>query len=494
MLLSNLPAGRGERRLAFAVIACSTVVFLALAPFAKVQLPPMPAFIPIYQSALVINDLITVVFLLGQRQAARSDALAFLAFGYLFTALMAIMHALSFPGLFAPAGLLGAGPQTTAWLYMFWHSGFSLFVMAYAGYGAAVGPGRPRRRVVLIGGGTVAVLVGSFTFLATRGQTALPVMMHGNQSTTVNHLVVLTVWMLNLAALAAVLLRRSYSVLDLWLLVTLCAWLFDIALSAGLNAGRYDVGFYAGRIYGLAAASFILIVLLVRNGGLYLELVALRESDRRKAEELRRLSTVDPLTGIANRRAFEEALDEEWRRTMRHHTPLSLLMIDVDYFKRFNDSYGHVAGDQCLRRVAQTLAQLARRAGELAARFGGEEFAVLLPQADIAAARRLGELMCQAMREQEIAHEGSAVAPFVTISIGVACIADLPPSAGAQARDGASDEAPGVPGAVWLIETADRALYEAKLTGRNRVIAACQDDVLAASALPAAEMRLSSAA
>jgi hypothetical protein len=85
VLLSNLPAGRGERRLAFAVIACSTVVFLALAPFAKVQLPPMPAFIPIYQSALVINYLITVVFLLGQRQAARSDALALLAFGYLFS-------------------------------------------------------------------------------------------------------------------------------------------------------------------------------------------------------------------------------------------------------------------------------------------------------------------------------------------------------------------------------------------------------------------------
>lgn len=495
MLLANLPAGPGERRLALAVIAGSTGGFLILAPFAQVQLPPLPAFIPIYQSALVINDTITVVFLLGQRQAARSDALALLACGYLFTALMAIMHALSFPGLFAPAGLLGAGPQTTAWLYMFWHSGFSLFVMAYVGYGMAVGTTRrPRRCVVMIGGGLVAALVGSFTLLATRGQALLPVMMHGNQSTTVNHLVVLTVWVLNLAALAVLLLRRPYSVLDLWLLVTLSAWLFDIALSAGLNAGRYDVGFYAGRIYGLAAASFILIVLLVRNGRLYLELVALRESDRSKAEELRRLTTTDSLTGIANRRAFEEALNQEWRRTMRHHTPLSLLMIDVDYFKRFNDSYGHVAGDQCLRTVAQALARLARRAGELAARYGGEEFAVLLPQTDIAAARRLGELMCQAVREQAIAHEGSAVAPFVTISIGVACIAGLPPSAGAQARNGAGDEAPAAAGAVWLVETADRALYEAKLAGRNRVVAACQDDVLAASALPAAEMRLSSAA
>jgi diguanylate cyclase (GGDEF)-like protein len=183
---------------------------------------------------------------------------------------------------------------------------------------------------------------------------------------------------------------------------------------------------------------------------------------------------LDPLTGIANRRAFEEALGQEWRRMMRHRTALSLLMIDVDYFKRFNDSYGHVAGDQCLRAVAQALAQRARRAGEMVARYGGEEFAVLLPHAEIEAARHLAELMCETVREQRIANEGSAAAPYVTISVGVASIAELPNFAAALAREGAADAT--LPcGAMVLVEIADQALYAAKLAGRNRVAAAAAD-------------------
>jgi diguanylate cyclase (GGDEF)-like protein len=273
-------------------------------------------------------------------------------------------------------------------------------------------------------------------------------------------------------------------VLDLWLIVVMCAWAFDVGLSAALDAGRYDLGFYAGRIYGLLAASFILVVLLVQNGKLYLQLVRLHESDREKAVELRRLTVLDPLTGIANRRAFEETLDQEWRRMMRHRTALSLLMIDVDYFKRFNDSNGHVAGDQCLRRVAQTLARRARRAGEIAARYGGEEFAVLLPHTDIAAARRLAELICDGVREERISHGGSAAAPYVTVSIGVASIAELPMFAAALARDGAVDAAPSC-GATVLIEIADQALYAAKLAGRNRVVVAGKDGMGAAAAMPA---------
>ncbi len=110
---------------------------------------------------------------------------------------------------------------------------------------------------------------------------------------------------------------------------------------------------------------------------------------------------------------------------MRHKTPLSLLLIDVDYFKRFNDTYGHVAGDNCLRAVAQILARRARRAGEIAARYGAEEFAVLLPHAEIDEAGRL-ELMCTAVHDAQIPHEESAAAACVTVSIGVASVGGLP--------------------------------------------------------------------
>src|SRR5712691_5564193 len=130
--LSTLPAPRGQRRLALAVVLISLAVFLAAAPFAKLPLTPLPAFLPTYQSALVICDLITAVLLFGQFRVLRSRALLMLVSAYLFSAFMAIAHALSFPGLFAPAGLIGAGPQTTAWLYFLWHGGFPLTVIAYA--------------------------------------------------------------------------------------------------------------------------------------------------------------------------------------------------------------------------------------------------------------------------------------------------------------------------------------------------------------------------
>ncbi len=156
---------------------------------------------------------------------------------------------------------------------------------------------------------------------------------------------------------------------------------------------------------------------------------------------------------------------------MRHHTALSLLMIDVDYFKRFNDSYGHVGGDGCLRAVAQAVAGRARRAGELPARYGGEEFAILLPQTGIEDATRLAALICQSVRDLKIPHRGSEVSPCVSISVGVGSIEQIPPVLAELSRDSAVPAA--LPaGATVLIETADRALYQAKTTGRNRVAAA----------------------
>jgi diguanylate cyclase (GGDEF)-like protein len=481
VFLSDQPAGRAAARFAGGVVVASTIVFLALVPFARTPLPPLPAFIAVYQSAQVINDLITAVFLFGQSHFARSRPLAVLAGAYLFVALIAATHELTFPGLFAPGGLLGAGPQTTAWLYMFWHGGFPLLVMLYVVCPRGR-PGFERGMVPVLVVAALALLAAcGCTALATLGHDRLPAVMAGNHYTPIAAALIGAVWLLNLLGLLALLRRRSYSVLDLWLIVTMCAWLFDIALSALFNAGRYDLGFYAGRIYGFLAASFVLGVLLVENTRLYVQLAGLRDSARAKAAELARLSATDPLTGIANRRTFAETLEQEWRRMMRHKTPLSLLMIDVDYFKRFNDSYGHVAGDQCLRAVAQTIAGRARRAGELAARYGGEEFAVLLPHCDVAAASRLAALICQSVRDRRIAHAASGAAPYVTVSIGVAGIADVPKSVAALSRETAASLASQV-GGMLLVEAADQALYRAKMAGRDRWQAAGSDDIDIAAA------------
>ncbi len=174
----------------------------------------------------------------------------------------------------------------------------------------------------------------------------------------------------------------------------------------------------------------------------------------RANRELERLAVLDPLTGIANRRRFEGALEEEWRRGCRDGAPLSVLLADVDCFKDLNDRHGHPYGDACLRRVAARLEELARRTADTVARYGGEEFGLVLPRTGPEEAHRLAERARQAVAALAIPHQASTVADHLTLSIGASTVRPHP---------GGSPQA--------LIESADRALYEAKGGGRNRVVA-----------------------
>jgi diguanylate cyclase (GGDEF)-like protein len=174
-----------------------------------------------------------------------------------------------------------------------------------------------------------------------------------------------------------------------------------------------------------------------------INLASIRRDLEKANAHLQRLSMLDGLTGVANRRRFNEALDVEWRRAVRTGAPLSLLMIDIDDFKPYNDAHGHQAGDDCLCLVGTTLAESLHRAGDLVARYGGEEFAVLLPETDAEHARLVGEML----------RERVAAAAPVTISVGVAAV--VPDLGGA---------------AFVLVANADAALYEAKRSGRNRVV------------------------
>ncbi|BAE52406.1 GGDEF domain-containing protein [Paramagnetospirillum magneticum] len=198
-------------------------------------------------------------------------------------------------------------------------------------------------------------------------------------------------------------------------------------------------------------------------GGVRVVIAHQNISQRKEAElRLRHLAMNDGLTGIANRRAFDETLGQEWRRASRAGTPLSLLMIDVDHFKAYNDHYGHQAGDECLKAVAATLAATAKRPADLVARYGGEEFGVILPSSTLADAQALAEKMRLAIARLELPHEASQTEKTVTISIGVSCL-NLAESPGALPRNGLDTQI--------LIAHADNALYRAKTTGRNRVTA-----------------------
>ena len=284
VFLSTLPATSRDRSTALVAVIISAAVFAVLAPLARTMLPAVPAFIPAYQSALALCDLITAVLLFGQYSILRAPGLRLLAGGYLFTALMVIVHTLSFPGVFAETGLLGAGPQSTAWLYLFWHGGFPLFVIAYAR--ARTSDPEPGTGIIAIlsVAGAVLVAVVACTLLVTKGQALLPAVLIGNHYSGSQVVFISVVWLLSLAALIALWRRKPRSILDLWLMVVMCAWLFDMALGAVLNNARYDLGWYSGRIYGMLAATFILSVLLLETRSLYSGFVHSADTARSAAE------------------------------------------------------------------------------------------------------------------------------------------------------------------------------------------------------------------
>ena len=299
IFLSTHPASRRDHTTALAVVAISSVLFAIAVPFAKTPLTPVPAFIASYQSALVINDLITAVLLFSQFAILRSRALLVLASGYLFTAAAAVMHALTFPGVFAPTGLLDAGPQTTAWLYQIWHAGFPLLVLGYALLKDRDGGVKIQgsvRRAILGSIIAVGVTVSAAVWVVTARHDILPTLLRDGHFTSTLVGVLTAELGLHLTALLVLWFRRPHSVLDVWLMVVMCAGLFDISLSGILNAARFDLGFYAGRFYGLCAASFVLAVLLIDNVALQAEMSRLlrvisREaaSERARSRERERL-------------------------------------------------------------------------------------------------------------------------------------------------------------------------------------------------------------
>ncbi|PPC75621.1 diguanylate cyclase response regulator [Pokkaliibacter plantistimulans] len=190
---------------------------------------------------------------------------------------------------------------------------------------------------------------------------------------------------------------------------------------------------------------------------------ALRQSQQQLLEAnlvLQRLTHSDGLTALSNRRHFDDHLEGEWRRAHRDQTSLSLLMIDIDYFKRFNDQFGHIAGDEALQRVANCIGESCSRPHDLAARYGGEEFALILPSTSVAGVKLIAEKVRRQVEKMAIPHVAPSENSVVTVSIGASSIV---PKEARPAR--------------LLVALADRALYEAKTSGKNRVVFRSQEDL-----------------
>ncbi len=184
------------------------------------------------------------------------------------------------------------------------------------------------------------------------------------------------------------------------------------------------------------------------------ELLEVTGQLEKAVKELNRLSSLDGLTGIPNRRSFDETLSREWKRAVRHERVLSMIFMDIDYFKLYNDTYGHLAGDDCLKKTAGLLQSAMQRGSDFLFRYGGEEFVALLPETRLAGAMVIAENMRNKVEAAELENSGSKISNRVTISLGAA---EIYPTEYNEQAD--------------IINTADEALYTAKETGRNRVVA-----------------------
>jgi preprotein translocase subunit SecE len=243
-------------RTTLAVSALMFAGLAALAPFAHEQLAKVDAFIPAFEATIFVTDFITSVLLFSLFSVHQSRSLLVLACGYLFSALIVIPHALTFPGAFSPSGLLGAGLQTTAWLYWFWHIGFPIALLLYA----CLNDGKPPKKQVVFptfsvitrSAAIVVALVCGLTLLTTAGDEFMPrLFLDRTHIRPLNHNVGEFTMVICLAALVMLWVRRR-SVLDQWLLVVAVAALSEIILAVALVTGRYSLGFYAGRAFSLA--------------------------------------------------------------------------------------------------------------------------------------------------------------------------------------------------------------------------------------------------
>jgi len=453
--LTFLPTTRGHVLWAGIVALLILAGFAAVWPNVNLPLPQITPFLPMFSTAIFATESMTALLLGMQFVIFRRPYLGVLGGAYAFVAIIAIIQLLVFPGVFSPTGWLHAGPQSAIWIWVFWHGGFAFFVLLSSTikryFDRRVMESSHTVGFALLSVGIPLACAGLLSFVAINHAEQLPPLLVNNSYRLLaSNPSALAVVLINLITFLTVIsTSRCRTVLDVWLCVALLAATCDVVMT--INAGaRYTAGWYMARCLALTSSASVLSMLLWELNRLYRNLSAAHE-------KLTEYSIRDGLTGIYNRRFFDQRYGAEFERASRSGRPVSILMADVDWFKAFNDTFGHQAGDACLIAVAQALDRDAASAGGFVARYGGEEFAVVLPNTDRDTATAVSERIRGAIAALRIPappndlQGNSRDSGIVTLSIGAAT------------QDRSMDNS------HKLLNAADQALYMAKHSGRNRV-------------------------
>ncbi len=436
---------RNERLTAYLLGAALLLVAVVATPFVTTPWPQIPGFLVAYSTSLFMLDVMVGVLLVARARIDGNRGHLLLATAYLYAGFIIIPHIATFPNALVPGMILGVA-GSAVWLWVFWHGGFATLVIAYGLFWDRLPAGRLRIFGPFL---TAAVLSTAAAYTAIHHLTDLPNILTGQHyfQSGIGHLIQGCVLCLTVAALVTVVaVFRLRNADDLWLTIGLIGACVDVWLT--LAAGeRYSLGWYCGRICGVSTV-FVLF------GSLLNDVLLTYGSVSAANDVLDKMTLTDALTNLGNRRLFDDLLEKEWRRGRRDNMPLAVIMIDVDEFKSFNDTYGHQAGDACLQRIALCLQASATRPGDVAVRYGGEEFALILPATDNDGAEYLARQVQLRIRDLAITHTGSAK-QIITVSAGVA---SLIPSDSFEMTE--------------LVRLADIALYRAKAAGRDAIIVA----------------------
>jgi diguanylate cyclase (GGDEF)-like protein len=444
-ILSSHESARPIYAAAF-VAGLIVLAVIALLPEARMPLPVVQPFLPMYVTTVFLIDGMTAYLLIIQYRSSREPFLGSLAGAYGFVMVVAAVQVLIFPGAFSAGGLLGAKAQTAPWMWLVWHTGYPVFVLAALMVQAArlrAGTSKMLKQVslALMIGGPLAAAAAAWMVIAG---FRLPQLITGNvYHTPADFFSWPVVASANVVAMAACLwITRLRDLLSLWVGVALLTSIGDTVLML-CGGARYTLGWYAGQLVSVVSSSVVLCVLIFEFAQLYDRLLT-------SSIWLTERALYDGLTGAFNRGYFIEQFPREMRRAVREKMPLSLLMIDVDHFKSYNDVRGHQMGDECLVAIVGAIRKATRRPADFIARYGGEEFALVLPRTDAPGAKVMAEAVRAEIRELAL-RRGEMALGLVTVSLGIATF----------------DPAVDTYEAEELVRRADFALYQAKHDGRD---------------------------
>ena len=428
---------------------------------------PLETSYPLLSTVIGISIVMVVlagVLLWAQSRVTASIPLLVLATMYGATALVMIPYLLLYHGMWPELAVwISADPQTSAWLWFGWHVLFALSPIVYLAARRIPARndkktfGRLQRRAFVAMIAVPMAIVAPAIWI-----DGLPKFNDHGMRTGLAVGAFLAVIALSAVAIALLFAQNRFrSILDVWLAIAALCMIADVTLALD-GAAAFTFGWYVSRLYIVIASSTVLIALLLQTANVYAQLA-------KTADRLRDESLTDPLTGLANRRSFDSRLVQVLADGARMSRGAAMLMIDVDQFKLFNDTYGHLGGDECLRDLAATARGCVSRTRDMVARYGGEEIAVIMAETDMRGALIVAERIRSAIEGMGVPQAREATYPAVTVSIGATAVDDTA---------GITPEG--------FIEQADRALYRAKETGRNRTVAWPFADELAATA-PQAE-------